>query len=242
MEDAEDPHLSELFSPLQLISAYELVLRRLRQGIRLGLFLPGDRLPTERALSKQLGVSRVAIREALRVLQVEGEVEVRRGAAGGAIVLDNAPSPEERLANLRNGYDEVVEIVEFRKANEVAAARLAAERGISGEPTDLQESIRRIESSASLAEFRAADSSFHVGIARAAGNALILSAVQRARELMFGTLDALDYELVRDSTANGHREILDAVLASDGRAAADAMTRHLETTLDDIRDILRLTS
>src|SRR5258708_40305777 len=79
------------------VPVYGLVVDQLRRAIHSGSFVPGDKFPPERELSKQLGVSRASVREAIRVLEGEGYVETRRGASGDVIVLDRAQT-EDRLA------------------------------------------------------------------------------------------------------------------------------------------------
>src|SRR5260370_11739674 len=73
---------------VDLIAAHRVVPERLRHAIHIGPYLPGDKLPTERTLAQQLGVSRMTVREAIRVLRAEGYVASRRGSAGGITVLD----------------------------------------------------------------------------------------------------------------------------------------------------------
>ncbi len=80
---------------------YELVVERIRRAIHIGSYVPGDRLPPERALAEQLGVSRTTVREAIRVLEGEGYVESRRGATGGVILLDRGQT-EERLGPIKS--------------------------------------------------------------------------------------------------------------------------------------------
>src|SRR5712691_7348558 len=69
---------------------YELVVERIRRAIHIGTYVPGDRLPPERALAEQLGVSRTTVREAIRVLEGQGYVETRRGSTGGLTVKRRA--------------------------------------------------------------------------------------------------------------------------------------------------------
>src|SRR5258707_3091369 len=76
------------------VPVYGLIVDQLRRAIHSGAFVPGDKFPPERELSKQLGVSRASVREAIRVLEGEGYVETRRGARGGLIVLDRGPTDE----------------------------------------------------------------------------------------------------------------------------------------------------
>jgi len=110
--------------PVAAIPAHELVLAQLRRSIHLGHFGAGDKLPPERELAKLLGVSRTTVREAVRVLEGEGLVEIRRGSSGGISVKPQSMGRTE----LRRRMREFEEIIEFRLAVEPMAARLAAER------------------------------------------------------------------------------------------------------------------
>jgi len=85
--------------PIDFAAAYEVVTERIRRAIHIGSYLPGDKLPPERTLAQQLGVSRTTVREAIRVLEGEGYVMSRRGASGSIIVLDQAQN-EERIRPL----------------------------------------------------------------------------------------------------------------------------------------------
>src|SRR6266436_5989224 len=107
---------------------YELVVERIRRAIHIGTYVPGDRLPPERTLAEQLGVSRTTVREAIRVLEGQGYVEIRRGATGGVIMLDRGQTEERLGLIIRERLPELEEIVDFRIAVESRAARLAALR------------------------------------------------------------------------------------------------------------------
>lgn len=118
------PSDARSLEPVAAVPAHELVLLQLRRSIHLGHFGAGDRLPPERELARQLGVSRTTVREAVRVLEGEGLVEIKRGSAGGISVRPQSPAPAELRRRLR----EFEEIIEFRLAVEPMAARLAAQR------------------------------------------------------------------------------------------------------------------
>ena len=83
-------------------AAHELVVAEIRRAIHMGSYVLGDRLPAERALAEQLGVSRATLREALHVLRSEGYVESRRGAHGGLVVLDQGLNEERTLTSGRS--------------------------------------------------------------------------------------------------------------------------------------------
>ena len=113
---------------VDLVSAHQVVTERLRHAIHIGTYLPGDKLPPERMLAQQLGVSRMTVREAVRVLRAEGYVSSRRGSAGGITVLDQAEDSKRLRQALLGRMDELDDNFEFRIAVEGAAARLAAQR------------------------------------------------------------------------------------------------------------------
>lgn len=208
--------------------SYAAVADRIRRAILLGTYIPGDRLPPERALAEQIGVARATLREALRVLEGEGYVASRRGAAGGCIVLER-PAPDAREA-LRGRMDEFDHLLDFRLANECAAARLAARRRTEDDLLALGAVLDGMRRHTSMALFRRADTAFHLGIADAARNPLIRRAVEEGRVAMYLPLDALDFEVMLASALEGHRKILAAIAAANGGAAERAAAAHIEDT------------
>src|SRR5579862_3253567 len=123
-------HLGSLdgITPIEHASVYELVVEQLRGAIHMGTYAPGEKLPTERELAQRLQVSRLSVREAVRVLEGEGYVETRRGATGGIVVLDRGIEEQRIGPYIREMLPQIVEIFEFRSAVEPEAARLAALR------------------------------------------------------------------------------------------------------------------
>ena len=111
------PSDARSLGPVAAIPAHELVLAQLRRSIHLGHFGAGDKLPPERELAKLLGVSRTTVREAVRVLEGEGLVEIRRGSSGGISVKPQSMGRTELRRRLR----EFEEIIEFRLAVEPMA-------------------------------------------------------------------------------------------------------------------------
>jgi GntR family transcriptional repressor for pyruvate dehydrogenase complex len=223
---------------IEVQPAYAVVVDHLRRAIHLGEYKPGDKLLPERQHAAKLGISRVTLREAIRVLEGEGYVETRRGSAGGVTVLGPQDSPQQRRDRLRPRVDELLDIQEFRRVNERLAAERAATRATPEDVEALEDSLAAMQASDGLGSFRQADSSFHLRIAVAAGSPLLLAAVEEARAAMFDTADALDYEVTLPATVKAHRKILDALKAGDATRAGRAMERHVETTSQELRDLL----
>jgi GntR family transcriptional regulator, transcriptional repressor for pyruvate dehydrogenase complex len=208
-------------------SAADVVVAQLTRAIELGRLLPGDRLPAERELATQLGVSRVTLRAALGELREAGLLERSAGGSGGGALLIAREQPRAGGGDHRARRDELQELYEFRVACESAAAELAAERRDDADLARLGAAIDGLSGGLTLARFRAADNAFHLALAEAAGNRRLRDAIEDARAAMFRPLDALPFELAVPRTVEDHRRILDAVAAGDAAAAREAVAAHL---------------
>lgn len=223
-----------LLAPLETSPAYEAVVDRVRRALALGVLLPGDRLPSERTLAEELGVSRVTVREALRILQGEGLLITRRGS-GGTVVSETIHTTGELSPDLQR---DVAEVFEFRVAVEGMAARKAAERS-AGEVAELIECQQALAVSRSIDEFRRADSHFHLTVARMSANPMLRNAIEDARAAAFTWLDLREFTMFHESSIAGHEAIIDAIAEQDADAAGAAMTAHIETARDEVLRALR---
>lgn len=227
-----------LLSPVDVPPAYAAVVDRLRRAVALGLVLPGERLPSERTLAETFAVSRVTVREALRVLQGEGLIVTKRGGAGGAVVASRQVSIEQIHQELRLARPQLDHLFEFRIAVETMSARLAAERHEETQMGRLRESQQALLSSRDVGEFRRADSGFHLTLADASRNEMLRRAIEDARASMFNSFDVLPFRFLRETTADGHAAVIAACQARDPAAAAAAMTDHLQQAHDEVIHIL----
>ncbi|MBB4660590.1 FadR/GntR family transcriptional regulator [Conexibacter arvalis] len=219
-----------LASALQLPPPYEMVAAHLRRMIHLGLYRPGASMPPEREHAEQLGVSRVTLRNAIRLLAGEGLVETRRGAHGGAFVRELRVAPERVRFELRARAPELNAAMEFRLINECSAVERAAARI---EPQALEELERLTDELAAAGDvglLRQADVRFHLLIAEAAASPLLRDAIVEARLELFMPLEVLDLAEMRQSSARGHRAIVAALRRGDARAARRAMAAHLRAS------------
>ncbi|MBU8817954.1 MULTISPECIES: FadR/GntR family transcriptional regulator [Mycolicibacterium] len=214
------------------------VARRLRARIRAGELGPGDRLPPERDLAKQMGVGRVSVREALRLLQAGGYVEVRRGATGGTFVTQLDRPYRNWLSEMRSGASEITDILDLRIGLECQAAKLAATRRTEAELATMAAAIDEMSSSDSRVSFRNSDARFHGALAQAARNERLKSAVASARGEMFAPLDELVYTEIVESSRAGHLAIYQAVLDQDAERARRAMEEHLEQTRQELEQLI----
>lgn len=229
-------------------ASYELVVDQVRRAIQVGRFLPGARLPPERELAGQLGVSRTTVREAMRVLQGERMVEIRRGRAGGPVVLGPTASASELRQLLRHRLAELESVFDYRLAVEPAAAQLAARRRTKTDLGHLRDALEALNTLAADPEdggdvsppsrFFAADAEFHRWIALATGNPLLVKAVEDARAAMFLPVGGV-FSALHPSANEYHAEILAAIEGRDAEAARRAMTAHIEGTRVALGELAR---
>ena len=172
--------------PVQRIRAHEEVVRQLRALMEREVLRTGDRLPSERELAKQFGVSRVTVRQALSVLQAMGLIESRIGNGTFARAGHKALSVTDLASALRVAQGNLTEQLELRRIIEPQVACLAAERATDA---DLDDPLRYISlQEARLSEgvpFVEEDGAFHLAIAQATKNSLLVKMVEGIQELLW---------------------------------------------------------
>jgi DNA-binding FadR family transcriptional regulator len=141
---------------------------RLAEAIRLGLLAPGERLPAEAALSDQLGVATLTLREALAILRDRGLVVTRRGRAGGSFVARPSSGALTRSGLATLTVRELRELGDLRQAVLGTTAELAARRATRLEITALRRRVDRLAAATTPGERRRADSEFGIEMAAAA--------------------------------------------------------------------------
>lgn len=214
------------------------VAEHLRDLIHRGEVGPGDRLPPEREFAEQLGVARTSLREAIRVLRVDGYVEVRRGPHGGTFVTELRRPAEAWRARMREQSGEMDAVIDFRIALETHVARLAAQRRAGADLLAMRDAVSTLGAASGRTAFRLADSRFHGALARAAGNARLENAVHAARGELFSPYDGLEFVEPVEENRRDHQAIYEAVCDGDGDAAAELMDEHLEHAREQLREIV----
>lgn len=214
------------------------VAEHLRGLIHRGEVDPGERLPGERELAEQLGVARVSLREAIRILQDDGYLEVRRGARGGTFVTELHEPAATWRERMREQTGEMDDIIDFRVALETQAARLAAKRRTPADLAALRLAIKKVARAESRAEFRLADSQFHGALAHAARNVRLETSIPSARGELFSPHDLLAYQEPIEETRQDHQLIYNAVRDGEADAAEVAMREHIERTRHQLRAIV----
>jgi DNA-binding FadR family transcriptional regulator len=250
-----------VFRPIRTGNVFEEAVERILHAIKLGVVTAGERLPPERKLAVRLGVSRVTVREALRVLEQAGYVEARRGRTGGTFVTYRATTDRRRREG-REGREggggragrevgrrreppaaDLDDALTLRTVLEVGAAEVAAGRQRDGRLDEggrrhLLERLADCERAAP-AEYRQTDSRLHLAIAEAAGAPSLAAQVADVRMRINDLLDEIP--LLAPNIAHSseqHRAIVEAILAGDVAAARRTMEEHLDGTAALLRGFL----
>lgn len=226
---------------------YQEIVEQIQQQILSGALKPGDQIPAERDLADRFGVSRTAVREAIKSLTEKGLIEVFVGRGTFVTSLSADRVVESITLLLRNERRNVASLQEARELLEVPTARLAAQRRTDAHVARLRALAAEMEEEGSLSpRLVDGDTEFHVELARAAGNpVLVLMSQTIVALLRADRLDRDDFDDALSVAFASHREIVDAVADGDGERAAQAMTEHLAhvslrgAALDDHNPIAR---
>ena len=247
--------------PDRRIRAHE-VMEELRSMMQAGRLMERDRLPAERDLALEFGVTRPTLRAALEQLKTEGYLVVKRGKGGGWFVTDLSKPKSKWIRIMSRNIEKFEDALDFRIAVEVMAARLAALRRGPEELAMIDNALRAHEASFEKAvkeaarrhvtlkdlyvpkeptpsDVHQAGMEFHEAIARASRSRRLQEAGRKARaELFQGGKREMLHESLLTPTMEDHRAIADAIRRGDAVVASEAMRAHLERAREMLREIL----
>lgn len=208
---------------------FQEIVEHVQAQILSGALKPGDRLPAERELAQHFGVSRAAVREAIKSLAEKGlvDVHVGRGTYVASLTTDHVVESMSLL--LRDVRNTPEHLQEAREILEVPTARLAARHRTAEHLARMRALLAAMEAQRHMTRaFIDADSDFHYELARASGNPVLevvsrtlLTMLRSERVFMVGFRDEIP------GAIRSHARILAAVEAQDGERAAAAMAEHL---------------
>jgi GntR family transcriptional regulator, transcriptional repressor for pyruvate dehydrogenase complex len=231
-----------LLEPLTNRRAGEQIAERLATAIALGQYYPGQRLPSERRLAELLQVSRSSVREALHVLVEAGQLEVRRGANGGAFVTSaSSPAAAAMIRRaLLPGWARLTQLLDFRCTVEQQIGRLAAERATDEDRETIQRRAEEyLASSKEKEHSQAADRALHEAIARAAHNAFWYDL---SLQLRFQVNQGLGTEPfsgeLRRRGEEQHPPLAAAVIGGDVQRAGALAAQHFALNTEAIHQLL----
>jgi GntR family transcriptional repressor for pyruvate dehydrogenase complex len=229
---------ADLFSPVNVDRVSQVIVDQIKVLIRDGRLLPGDRLPSERQLCQRFGVSRVTVREALRVLEASGLLAIRVGAHGGAFLT--TPSAErlgEGLADLLFLSPlTAANVTEARIIVELGILPLAVERATDQDVADLfamvDEAAQALAAGKYTVEMSAA---FHIRVAQCTHNPAVEMLVQSFHgPLLMSLQESHSSAPMGRQGTNEHRKLAQALKDRDLDSARAVMTRHLQRTADRV--------
>ena len=217
--------------------AYRFVLEQLEEAIVSGKLKPGEKLPPERKLTESFGTSRRTLREAFRVLEQKGLIEIRMGSKGGAFVIDHMGERLSETLTLMIRRESVShkDLAQFRAATEGTVTALAATQAT---PQDLKAIETGIEAIHGLVDQNPLDQhlfvekelGLHQLLARACGNPIYLPIVRTVHTVLLHPVflqDPIDAHYVR-SALDDWRRLLDALQRKDAAGARKIMELHVK--------------
>lgn len=231
-----------MFVPVKNKKVYQHVIEQIQNMVMTGALEKGDKLPSERELVEQLGVSRASIREAIRALEMIGLVESRQGEGNfiGGDINSSFFEPLSVMFMLNGGKSE--DVLELRRVIEVEAAALAAGKITEEEKEELVKLMNDLIEAEDEQESAKADMALHYAIARMSGNYLILILLNTISSLMESFIrDArgmiLREESKRDVLLEEHKKICDSIIQENPEASAQAMRAHLKTINETMKEL-----
>ena len=223
--------------PIQKKSTVDLAVEKLTEYICSDSIAVGDKMPAELVLCKQLNISRTTIREAYRVLQSQGYLDIQPGR--GAFVQSKEQNfIQEALDWISTHRVETSDYLFVRMALDPLAARLAAENAVSSDIDDLcaihQDFVKSVRAR-DFVEMAELDARFHARIATIAHNDL-LTAIVNLVNYYFEILrtNSFQFEEHADHAILPHERILEAIAAGDGKAAEKESVDHIRAAIQDL--------
>jgi GntR family transcriptional repressor for pyruvate dehydrogenase complex len=229
-------------APMHVPKASDVLADELRERILRGEFAEGMALPPEREFVTQTRMSRTTVREALRILEVQGLVRIKTGRSGGAFVQRPTGESVASSVNLliRGRQVRIAALLETREAIEPACAQLAAKYRTEEDLSRLERANEAISAAQeSLARFLQANVDWHVAVAIASHNELLtgfMVALSRAIYTSTDNQGFVDAE-VRRITVKAHRAITEAIRAQDEAAAVRRMKRHVHAYAEAVAEV-----
>lgn len=219
---------------------YQRIADSITTDIANGTYAPGSRLPAERDLAEQFAVSRPTIREAMIALEIRGLVGAKKGS--GIYVSATLPEPATIAPELDVG---AFELIEARTLFESEAAALAAAAIDADQLAELRGLLAEMAQECGTDAAFDADKRFHIAIAAATGNSLIISVVEmlwavREQSPLCVHMFARARRKGVTPRANEHELIVDALEQRDPQQARDAMRAHLRRVTDDLLEATKL--
>ena len=221
-----------MFTRVKVGRVSEEVVKQVQEAIFSGELGPGDRLPPERELAEQFGLSRMSVRDALRTLESSGLLEIRVGSNGGAFIREPNFDPfRETLSSmLRTKKASILELVETRKIIETAIVELAAQRATAEDLAAMREAIEAATRALESGDLNYGPHSvkFHSALAQGAKNHVLTLTVSSFRAFFADVLaKLLPTEDMAKRAIEDHSQLYKAIESQNAELARRLMSDHL---------------
>jgi len=213
---------------------YEEVIEQIKEMITEGNLKPGDLLPTERELAQSFGISRGTLREAFRILERENLIEVKPG--GGRYLSRTLESTEDQTRILDNiERATIIELLEAREIFETGIVQLACERATDEDIADIVSAFERWGQLTEEDDHTRPDQAFHLSIAKASHNVVLLNMMELHMDLLQRTLSkTLQNAGRREEVYEEHLQIVEAIKARNSQQAKAALLNHLQKVKQNV--------
>lgn len=220
------------FRPARPRRAFDEIIEQVRGMVRSGELRPGDRLPAERALAEQFAVSRNTVREALRMLEISGLIQLKRGASGGAFIADadTGKVATSMTDMLELGQLSLTDLTEARTWIESTVIRVACERMTDEVFDRLKANVDEATRLSELHDWEQkakVNVEFHIILAEATANPVMIAITQGLMQVMEKVVLALG-PTEGDIVLRSRRRILKHLEKRDADAAVAEMERYLK--------------
>lgn len=229
------------FKRIEKRSVTEEIIEYLKNEILNQTLKPGERLPSEENLAKQLGVGRGTVRETLRVLLYLGLIE-RRGKATFISYSANAQSIPSDFLQRVHRHEDVMKMIEVRKIIEPQAAELAAERGGQEKVEKIERCLQEMEQNLdNVEDFIRCDNEFHLAVFEATENPILLEIIRSLQMVMRKNQAIIlrNSETIKPRSFAYHKELCQAIKEGNDQKARQVMEQHLNDIEREMYLILR---
>ena len=222
--------------PIKKESVRVQVFRQLRDQVLRRAWPPGTKIPSEHELSRTMGVSRVSIREGIQHLVSLGILETRHGEGtfvrelGGEIYFNSL------IPLMALDETDIFHVLEYRRIIEKGTAALAAERATDQDLAEMEAAYERmVRSQDDVAEFARADLEFHLVVAKATGNSVLIKVNNVLRSVLSVSMENIVSTLGMSDGLHYHRLLIEAVQSRSAQEAERLMEEHVVRTIERLR-------
>jgi len=225
------------FKVINKKSTLEIIIHQIKSQIKKGILKPGEKLPSERELADQLGVSRASVREAIQALAFSGYLEVIQGK--GTYILEMA-TQYDKIVNFFSEFSNysLDYLMEARIMLEGEFARLAALNASQEEIDVIERVFNEIASSKDLNTFFVKDLEFHLTIAKATHNPIMNGLMKIIGEMLYKETRKI-IEISRDTRENTietTRDLVQAIKKRNAKQAKELMSKHIRNIRVSLED------